>query len=486
MIEGYLGRETVFAGGSLRLHVSTDARGFRVDFYRLGEETTLVGSSDWRPGAAAAAPPHPDGDPTHASPAVDWNWPEYTFPVPSFWRPGIYLACLVAEGTDRAAVAPERRLRSVSGPEREFFIVRSSNPGSVSRILYKKSTFTRHAYNRSDHRQRVRASSLYENTVYVDSPPTGPRGHKVSMRRPGGITDLGYWDAPFIAWLERNGYVVEYCGDLDLHREPGLLDNYRLLLSVGHDEYWSEVMRSHVESFVANGGNVAFLSANTCWWRVHLTDDDTAFVADTERPVGPDRPVGPATDLWWAPVPHGVGRPENTLTGVSFRNGGMWPGDWPGDRPRPGFTVQHADHWVYQGTGLKDGSGGGEPDVFAAGVPLIGYECDGAAFRYDADGVARATGEDGTPESFLILGIALLEPASQEEPRLRPGRWTVEPRERRIDSPRAATMGIRTANGTVFTAATTDWPRVVGKGQDPVVDRITRNVLDRLGSGGSG
>ena len=42
-----------------------------------------------------------------------------------------------------------------------------------------------------------------------------------------------------------------------------------------------------------------------------------------------------------------------------------------------------------------------------------------------------------------------------------------------------ATMGVYTRVGTVFTAATTDWSHGL-KGQDPVVERITRNVLERL------
>ena len=43
----------------------------------------------------------------------------------------------------------------------------------------------------------------------------------------------------------------------------------------------------------------------------------------------------------------------------------------------------------------------------------------------------------------------------------------------------AATMGVYTRGGTVFTAATTDWAHGL-QGGDPIVERITQNVLDRL------
>jgi hypothetical protein len=93
-------------------------------------------------------------------------------------------------------------------------------------------------------------------------------------------------------------------------------------------------------------------------------------------------------------------RPENGVTGTSIRQAGGW---WDGRRDTVGYTVQHAAHWIYEGTGLKDG------DVFGAdpAFPLIGYEADGATFTRKR-GLAVVTGDQGTPLSFFILGIAEL------------------------------------------------------------------------------
>ena len=44
----------------------------------------------------------------------------------------------------------------------------------------------------------------------------------------------------------------------------------------------------------------------------------------------------------------------------------------------------------------------------------------------------------------------------------------------------AATMGIFSRNGTVFTGGTTDWAQVLENTQDVRVDTITRNVISRL------
>ncbi|MER6910188.1 N,N-dimethylformamidase beta subunit family domain-containing protein [Streptomyces sp. NPDC000594] len=480
MIEGYVDRESVTVGGELGLHVSTDAEEFRVRIYRLGRRLEFITETGPYRGVLTAPPAHPDGVPGHADPSADWNFPAYGIPVPEEWRPGVHLIQLVEGDEERARSVPPLDDSGIEGFAREFFVLRPRVPGTVGRILYKKSTFTRHAYNRSDNEGLARDSNLYENPVYREGGDREVRGHKLSLHRPGGVIDLAYWDAPFIAWLERYGYAVEFCTDLDLHEDPGLLAPYDLLLSVGHDEYWSEAMRDQVAAHVAAGGHVAFLSANTCWWRVHPTDGNTAFVSDTDHRVGEEYPHLPATDLWWPQPPEGVGRPENTLTGVSFRNGGMWPGEWPGDRPREGYTVQHADHWIFEGTGLRDGRDGGEPDRLGAGTGLIGYECDGAAYTYDEHGVARASGVDGTPESFLILGIYRLDPVHEDFHHLKWGHWNCPEREAAITSPRAATMGVFTAGGTVFTAGTVDWPTVCGRELDAGVVRVTRNLLDRL------
>ena len=48
-----------------------------------------------------------------------------------------------------------------------------------------------------------------------------------------------------------------------------------------------------------------------------------------------------------------------------------------------------------------------------------------------------------------------------------------------IDQPGAAVLGSYTRGGTVFTTGCTEWVRGLA-GRDPMVERITRNVLDRL------
>lgn len=324
------------------------------------------------------------------------------------------------------------------------------------------------------------STTLYERTG-LDDPP----GARVSWRRPGGgiggLTfgavdhydqrsprqTFAHWDAGFIAWLRAHGHEPEYCTDLDLHEDDGLLVQHRLLLSVGHDEYWSEPMRAQVERFVAGGGNACFLGANVCWWRIHLVDDCGAMVCHQGGPRG-------ALDHWWSPV--GAARPEDSLTGVSYRHGGGW---WDGPRETRGFVVQDGAHWVFDGTGLRTG------DAFGANTtpPAVGYECDGAPLlAVDAARGRYALAPDaarcGTPRSFRALAVGPLDE-----------RWQELPHREGYDAGQgvhSATLGLYERGGTVFTAGSVDWAQALADGSEPAIERITRNVIERLAGVGGG
>ena len=86
------------------------------------------------------------------------------------------------------------------------------------------------------------------------------QGHRVSFDRPlAGLFD--HWERDFVEWAEAAGYALDYCANSDLEWHPELLDNYRLVLSVGHDEYWSAPMRDHLEAYIAAGATPRFSAA---------------------------------------------------------------------------------------------------------------------------------------------------------------------------------------------------------------------------------
>ena len=445
MIQGFPDQSSAFPGDSIPLRVSTDAPWFRIDAYRQGTSLKLVSSSPWL--AGDFAPDHRSED--------DWGrdgvgpdgnfakgWMAYPYDLPSAWVTGVYILMFV-EGDE--AKNPKLPMPDPMTPDartgKAMIVVKNPNPGVVSQLLYKVPLFTYHAYNAAG------GNSIYQQ-------------HNVHFHRPGGGTggtpwDMFYtdtfdgssprqvfahWDAPFIRWLELSGYRVDYCTDLDIHRDGiELLSKYALVLSVGHDEYYSEAMRAALESFRDAGGNIAFCSGNTSWWRAEFDPNDPLLM------------LGQQTIQNWSSI--AIAKPEDLLTGVSFRNGG-----WGQSRSNVGYSVQHTEQWPFEETGLTDGDAIGVKDG------IIGYECDGAPCNVVAPGPIAPSFNDptvGTPAGFMILGTG--DTSSFNEPL----------------GNHIATMGMYTQTGTIFTAATTDWPRVATIERD--VGRITKNVIDRLG-----
>lgn len=200
-------------------------------------------------------------------------------------------------------------------------------------------------------------------------------------------------------------------------------------------------MRDHVAGFVADGGNLAVFSGNTCY-----------------RPIdfGPQTPHGGIKEM------NRLGESwpdfnESDLIGLSYGYGGgkfgIWRrlrGGWIKRKREPiGFTVQRESHWVFAGTDLKDGQ------TFGAEDHLVGYEVDGVPpVSNGFNTLAR------TPRlvGWEIGGIGALGVYQPE-------------------------LSASSKQGLVFNCGTTDWARVL---IDPnakshvVVGQITLNVIRKF------
>ncbi len=441
-VEGYAGHVSHAPGDELTLHVSTSAASFSVEVARIGANKASVWSADAVPGRE-----HPV--PVDAS-ASGCRWPTaLALKIPEDWRSGFYRVTLRAR--DGGGTFTQRGARTAEGTC--YFVLRAAEPGKTSKILLQLSTHTYNAYN-----------NWGGFSLYGFHGRAGNQGHRVSSERPPNIM-FGTWEQPFVEWAERNGYVLEYAANGDLGSRPEILKAYRLVLSVGHDEYWSAPMRDHLEQFIADGGNVAFFSGNTCCWQVREEDGGRALTCWKQNfasdPVFGARQGNATLSSLWSH--HLVGRPENTLTGVGFLWGGYHKSHGQLMDGSGAFTVHRPGHWVFEGTGLKSG------DAFGGKDTIVGYECDGCELDWK-DGLPFPTHRDGTPESFTVLGTA-------------PAQWHPDDCQwyERWENGRKgnAVLGVHTRGGTVFTCGSTDWSHGL-RGGDTKVDRITRNVLDRL------
>jgi hypothetical protein len=496
-VTGYCWPQSVDPGGVVGMHLSSaGARPVSIEVARVGVDRHVV----WSDTVEAADHPTPLDASAHGC-----AWPAATtVVVDDHWQSGYYEVVLTIDVDGRT-----RRSHA-------FFVVRPT-AASTNTILLQLATNTWHAYNDFGGRNLYNGGTHVSlqrpmSRGYLYKPPGA--GRRVTTIHPPDRdmnAHVGYltknklspwagsagwpdWELPFLEWAERNGYGIDVITNADLEEHPMIVDRYRLLLSVGHDEYWTGPMRDTVEGFIARGGNVAFFSGNTSLWQTRLEDhvDGAATVMVGYKgqfkndPVHDTDRIGELTSIW---SDHLVGRPENHMTGVSFTRGGYHRIGKRATNGAGGYTVYRPDHWMFESTGIDYG------DVLGAAATTVGYECDGCEYTV-VDGLPVPTHTDGTPETFEILAMVPAahftrttagRPPKPHEPseieflasRVFGSR---EPDAIRRISAGQAMLGSYTSpsGGTVVTSGSTDWAHGLA-GRDEQVERITSNILDRLG-----
>jgi hypothetical protein len=294
----------------------------------------------------------------------------------------------------------------------------------------------------------------------------------------------------FAVWAEKAGYQLDYLTQHDLHFDKGSLDGFSTLAIVGHDEYWTWEMRDRVDAFVDGGGGMARFAGNY-QWQVRLSaDGNTQYCyrtpqADPESAKNPMR----TTTVWdWMPL----GRPAAKTMGLTGMGGTYNRYGVAVPRSSGGYTVYRPDHWSFAGTDLYYGDLlGGTP------VNLATFELDSVEYTFRR-GLPYPTFEDGAPETLEILALA---PAVRGEVDRFAGHVPLNgpieeakttmtalgdelPRHLHENDGRGAGMiaAFTRGKGEVFNGGSTEWPRALEL-EDPFVDRIVRNVLDRFARG---
>lgn len=421
---GYADKISVRQGDAITFFIASSVTPLRVEILNLADPDVVVYSR-------ADLESRPQNCSGKSATGCGWT-PTLTVDVPYAWPSGYYAA----------------RFPTSFGMRHAFFVVRENIPGSTSRTLVVAATHTYQAYNTYGGR-----------SLYPSDDPT--RAVEISFDRPFedgyGLGRFDEWEEQFVRWMTAGKRTFEVASDSDLE-DPTLLLRYDLVILVGHSEYWTSRARANLEAHSRAGGHVFICGSNTMWWQVRLENDGRTIICYKSAGHDPLSPIAPGlatTHFFGAPLHW----PENLITGVSFRNGGYsnrvsnLPNDYtmlPVEQ-RVKWTVRDPWHWVFRGTNVQIGS--------EFGQRTTGLEVDGTLFTCDETGrVLRVEGSDGTPLNFRVLATT---PGSDG--------W--------------GTLGIFTneAGGAVVNAATQNWSH--GLFHDPIVDRITANVLDRLSTG---
>ncbi len=317
----YAGQSSIYPGQSVDLFVSTTSDSWRVEVYRVGFYAGKGGRLVWRsqpqPGAAQDEVGYLPETRTHFA-----KWRKSLSLDSADWQPGMYLI----------------RVAGSSGADWLVPLVVKS-PEVSGRLVLMMSDLTWQSYNEWGGR-----------SAYLGPAGGFPdRSRAVSFARPyangNGTGKYFAMEDPVVRLVEANGLPVSYVATSDLTFDKIDLTQAAGLVFLGHDEYWTVKERERVTRARDTGVDLAFLGANTMYWRVRLSQDgprglplQTIYKSAAEDPV-----TGPETTARFrdAPAPD----PERSLVGQEYE---CYPASGT-------YTVTDPDFFAFVGTGKRKG-----------------------------------------------------------------------------------------------------------------------------------
>lgn len=377
-ILGYVWPRAVRAGerSEFRVH-STEP--YRLSLWRYGWKREFVKLLGWfdEHGPRAVMQILPDGDFTQTG--VRWNQTGY----------GSAHHTQFVTGPERSGLYYLHAKQEKSG---EFFsfpwIVAPAKPQAPIAVLASSNTWL--AYNNFGGRSNyINARSLPEEPV------VNARQDLIRYTRAGSFNEWGFVDDEYLplsferpepgnvvreqeevtdpiegrlpcgmapaewrllGWLEREGFEYDYYSEQQLHDGELDLDAYRILMLSVHPEYWSRTMYQQVKDWVWNqGGKLMYLGGNGLNCEVEFLEDGrirflTHLAPSTGGALGMPDPANP--ERYLESRMHRTLESEATLLGVVCTESGIMTA--------APYRVMNAEHWVFSGTGLRNGDLFGE------------------------------------------------------------------------------------------------------------------------------
>ncbi len=191
----------------------------------------------------------------------------------------------------------------------------------------------------------------------------------VSFQRP---ISLSSYSLSFLQWIEKNKFhrKINYISDIDLENDS-ILTGTKLLIIVGHSEYWTRKARLSVDQFVDNGHNLLILSGNTMWWQVRYSeakDQLICYKVLTEDPI--QNPL--LKTITWDQI--SLKYPISNSSGADFNHGGY---GLQTDLGWDGYKICTNNSPLLEGTNLKKGDIISLPTSEYDGAYLKGFDSNG-------------------------------------------------------------------------------------------------------------
>lgn len=259
------------------------------------------------------------------------------------------------------------------------------------------------------------------NVIAADEQPTDPIQGRAACH-------LAPAEWRLLAWMEREGISYDFYGETHFHEGQVDLKSYDALLISTHPEYWSRTMYQRLKRWVfEEGGKLIYLGGNGLNCEVEFLDDSTITCLNGDKRVQHERGLDSRM--------HQMLESEASLLGVVYTD--------PGAMTAAPFKVVDAGHWVFAGTGMKEGQ------VF--GRESLHRRCEGGASGHETDKISPSS-----PKQVHRLAKGM-----------------------NVDDGGADMVYFDTpSGGAVFSAGSITWPASVLV--DDAVSKITANVIRRF------
>jgi hypothetical protein len=308
-VAGYA-RPHVRPGEPIELRVSTTAPAFTVTVYRIGDYggkgSGRVGR--WGPFPGSVAPAATSNPVTGA---IEADWPVAATLGTEGWEPGLHLIALWTTGDT---------------PKRATVPIVVTSPSAEGRVLLVAGDTTWQAYNQWGGVNAYQAADGRKES----------RSRAVSFARPyawSGYRWPAAFDIPLVRVAEASGVPLAYASVSSLTSNPGAVTGARGIVSNGHDEYWTPEYRDAILRARDSGTSLAFLGANTGYWRTEMRDDGWTAWMPKE-----------GLDARWRDDPEAVA--ENAVTGQLYD---CYPA-------RADMVIEDPDFFLFQDTGVSQGT----------------------------------------------------------------------------------------------------------------------------------
>ena len=331
-INGFANLAAASAGDKVTLYITTHADRYHVSAYRMGYYGGKGGRLVWSSGELKGVVQPACTLAANTNMVACDNW-----------------ARSISLTIGRQFVQGDYLFKLVADPGQQTYIPLTVwDPSSHATYVVQNSVLTWQGWNNWG------GYDMYGGAPPGQSPQYANRALVESFDRPyangNGAADFMALEFPLVYWAEQHGLDVTYWTDITFAQFPYYLENHKALLTLGHDESWTQRERNGVIAGRAAGVNVIYFGASPVLRHVRLLPssmgrdrEEVDYRDPTADPIYATDPLN-ATGNTWAQPPDDD--PPSQVVGDTYQGYGL-------DDP---MVVTDAGAWPFAGTGVTDGA----------------------------------------------------------------------------------------------------------------------------------